>query len=208
MKKHNSKYMRQNGFVPVLILIVIAILGVIGYFAYNNILERSLLWKTAKGSKVAFQITYPSTWHNCAETHPDLYNSLEISSDLSTCGVNIFGDSSSSFINVGNTEETSTRTDVKDYLKDAEDEFNKLQRESSPPGMPILPIAPGFTWNFENYENNLLCIKDASVAKVRGIGAPTYIILYKNKIYQLQFSPTNGLSSVPLRIMLCSLRLP
>ncbi len=196
--------MKKNGFPPLLIVLIIAILGVVGYLVYNNILGGSFFWKTAKGNGGLFEITYPSNWHNCYENSG--LRDILISDSESGCS--IFPSFTGRFVHISDTDETSSKTDVKSYLDETKETFFKDEFKNIQPGVPVLPTAPGWTWNFEKYEKNTLCLKGASVAKVSGFGAPTYIVLYKHRVYELHYSSLAGMNSVPVRIILCSLRLP
>lgn len=63
--------MKKNGFVPIVIILIIAILGVAGYFEYRNYLvkpqnpvvsDSTMTWKTYSNSDVGFSFKYPDSF--------------------------------------------------------------------------------------------------------------------------------------------------
>lgn len=216
-------------------LLLVAVLGVFvfGLFGYQYVFAGTINWKNFQTQEKGYDFVdfkYPSKWLKCGfsdenstaiaivdDTTPtNTPQKVGESKDFSYNFYNPilcqnYTKTSGRYLVISDLKERTAETDIKKWIDIQNKEISDL-KEKSKGGLPptgLIPVDRVEKWKFIRYVNGMVeGQKNGGVAEVVYFNdrIPSYLVLNNGNVYSLNFLPTNGVGTLPIKLILMTLK--
>lgn len=175
---------------------------------FKYIFAGTLSWKTYTNSEVNYSFKYPSNWYFCEEIYSKLDTFYVHVSDKKIDCSNITFDKNSKYtISLGGyTGDKTNDTDIKKWIENYTKEIEVMRKKEKENKQ--LPTTGVQEWKFiKNVDNLMLSQKTNTIALVENFyGGTQYLILDNGYVYSLNLTPTTGIETLPIKLILNTLK--